>query len=141
LANEGGTYNSVPGKGIIGFDARISSLQCPESFEYLLRERLDATGIQYDLEIIKRRNSYMTENPQYRESIIGAIESVTGKTPEVNCEGGISDCRFFAELGIPVIEVGLENSTIHKTNERQSIENLELLVRIYEKIGTSLGSS
>ncbi|MFH1682242.1 MAG: M20/M25/M40 family metallo-hydrolase [Candidatus Woesearchaeota archaeon] len=132
-ANENKTYNSIPGVAKIGFDARIAS--DPDTFLLELKRRLNQTMIRYRLKIKYTVSPYFIKNETFQVQVVDSIEAVLGRKPEIDCRGGFSDCRFFAEAKIPVMEVGLENSTIHKVNEKQSIENLEKLESIYCEIG------
>ncbi|HAV79553.1 MAG TPA: succinyl-diaminopimelate desuccinylase, partial [Erythrobacter sp.] len=47
--------------------------------------------------------------------------------------GGTSDARFLRSV-CPVIEFGLVNATMHKTNEAVAVEDLAALGRIYARI-------
>jgi succinyl-diaminopimelate desuccinylase len=62
--------------------------------------------------------------------ISAAIEGVTGVEPELSTTGGTSDARFLCKL-CPVVEFGLNNATMHKTDEAVSIADLGNLARIY----------
>ncbi|MET0371019.1 MAG: succinyl-diaminopimelate desuccinylase [Sphingobium sp.] len=65
--------------------------------------------------------------------VAGAIEAVTGLTPELSTTGGTSDARFLSRL-CPVVEFGLNNATMHKLDEAVAIEDLHALRRIYALI-------
>ena len=62
------------------------------------------------------------------------IREKLGVKPELSTGGGTSDGRFIAPMGVELIELGPVNSTIHKINECVSIEELEHLTVIYQKI-------
>ena len=57
----------------------------------------------------------------------------TGITPELSTTGGTSDARFLRAL-CPVVEFGLCNATMHKTDEAVAVEDLHVLARIYRRI-------
>ncbi|MEI6642719.1 MAG: succinyl-diaminopimelate desuccinylase [Novosphingobium sp.] len=65
--------------------------------------------------------------------VAAAVEVETGLAPELSTTGGTSDARFLRAL-CPVIEFGLTNATMHKTDEAVAVEDLEVLVRIYRRI-------
>jgi len=48
--------------------------------------------------------------------------------------GGTSDGRWVAPSGAEVIELGPINQTIHQIDEKISLEDLELLTKIYHQI-------
>ena len=60
----------------------------------------------------------------------GAVESVTGRRPELSTTGGTSDARFIKDV-CPVAEFGLVGQTMHQINERVPVADLEMLAKIY----------
>ena len=68
--------------------------------------------------------------------VSAAIEAETGLAPELSTTGGTSDARFLRAL-CPVIEFGLTNATMHKTDEAVAVEDLHVLTRIYRRIALS----
>jgi succinyl-diaminopimelate desuccinylase len=67
------------------------------------------------------------------DSIAAAVKAETGIDPEPSTTGGTSDARFLRSV-CPVIEFGLVNATMHKTNEAVAVEDLATLSRIYARI-------
>ena len=65
--------------------------------------------------------------------VAAAVKAETGLDPELSTTGGTSDARFLRALS-PVIEFGLTNATMHKTDEAVAVEDLEVLTRIYRRI-------
>ena len=65
--------------------------------------------------------------------VAAAVEAETGLAPELSTTGGTSDARFLRSL-CPVIEFGLTNATMHKTDEAVAMEDLRVLARIYRRI-------
>ncbi|MFM9936186.1 MAG: succinyl-diaminopimelate desuccinylase [Novosphingobium sp.] len=68
--------------------------------------------------------------------VSAAVEAETGLVPELSTTGGTSDARFLRAL-CPVIEFGLTNATMHKTDEAVAVEDLRVLTRIYRRIALS----
>ena len=68
--------------------------------------------------------------------VSAAVEAETGIAPEFSTTGGTSDARFLRAL-CPVIEFGLTNATMHKTDEAVAVEDLTVLTRIYRRIALS----
>lgn len=68
--------------------------------------------------------------------VAAAVEAETGLSPELSTTGGTSDARFLRAL-CPVIEFGLTNATMHKTDEAVAVDDLEVLTRIYRRIAIS----
>jgi len=76
---------------------------------------------------------FLTPPGEFSKMIAAAIETETGIDPERSTAGGTSDARFLKDL-CPVIEFGLVNATMHKTDEAVAIADLETLSRIYARI-------
>lgn len=77
--------------------------------------------------------SFITLPGDFSTMIASAIEAETGLAPELSTTGGTSDARFLRAL-CPVVEFGLCNATMHKTDEAVAIEDLHVLTRIYRRI-------
>jgi succinyl-diaminopimelate desuccinylase len=63
-----------------------------------------------------------------------SIEKVTGIKPKHSTAGGTSDARFMAPLGIPVIEFGVKNDTIHSINERTTAKEVQDLYEVFKNL-------
>ena len=68
--------------------------------------------------------------------VAAAVEAETGLVPELSTTGGTSDARFLRAL-CPVIEFGLTNATMHKTDEAVAVADLHVLTRIFKRIALS----
>ena len=66
------------------------------------------------------------------------IEAETGARPEFSTAGGTSDARFVAPLGAEVVEMGPVNASIHKVDERISLEELERLPGLFREMAERL---
>ena len=76
---------------------------------------------------------FLTPPGAFSDSIAAAVKAETGVDPEPSTTGGTSDARFLRSV-CPVIEFGLVNATMHKTNEAVAVEDLATLSRIYARI-------
>ena len=65
------------------------------------------------------------------EALVAAIAEKTGRRPQLSTSGGTSDARFIKDY-CPVIEFGLVGKTMHMSNERVALTDLEGLTEIYE---------
>ena len=77
--------------------------------------------------------AFLTPPGAFSALVAAAVEAETGIAPELSTSGGTSDARFLKDL-CPVIEFGLCNATMHKTDEAVAVADLETLVRIYRRI-------
>ena len=64
-------------------------------------------------------------------AMVAAILDKTGKQPQLSTTGGTSDARFIKDH-CPVIEFGLVGKTMHMSNERVALSDIEGLTEIYE---------
>ena len=76
---------------------------------------------------------FLTQPGAFSALVGAAVAAETGVTPDLSTTGGTSDARFLQKL-CPVIEFGLCNATMHKTDEAVALADLETLVRIYRRI-------
>jgi len=63
-----------------------------------------------------------------------ACRELLGTEPKPDTGGGTSDGRFFGPLGIPVVELGPVNATIHQVDESIALDELALLPGLYRRI-------
>ncbi len=76
---------------------------------------------------------FLTPPGTFSDIIAAAVKAETGVDPEPSTTGGTSDARFLRAV-CPVIEFGLVNATMHKTDEAVAVEDLAVLSRIYTRI-------
>ncbi|GAA0269137.1 succinyl-diaminopimelate desuccinylase [Alteraurantiacibacter aestuarii] len=79
--------------------------------------------------------AFLTPPGEFSQLIAKAVEAEIGIVPEASTSGGTSDARFLKDL-CPVIEFGLVNATMHKTDEAVALDDLDALVRIYRRVVT-----
>lgn len=76
---------------------------------------------------------FLTEPGTFSEIVSAAVEAELGAAPELSTSGGTSDARFLKDF-CPVVELGLCNATMHKTDEAVALADLDALARIYRRI-------
>ena len=76
---------------------------------------------------------FLTPPGDFSAMIADAVKAETGIEPEASTTGGTSDARFLRSV-CPVIEFGLVNATMHKTDEAVALADLDTLSRIYARI-------
>jgi succinyl-diaminopimelate desuccinylase len=87
----------------------------------------------YRLEARCTGDAFLKPESALTETLIGAIQNVTGRTPVLSTTGGTSDARFIKDF-CPVIEFGTTGLTPHMVNERVALSVLEQLTSIYEEV-------
>lgn len=133
-----GATNVIPGDIKMLFNFRFST----EVTEVQLRQRvediLDKHGLNYSMEWRLSGEPFLTATGLLVDVATQCIEKVTGLKTLLSTAGGTSDGRFIAPMGTEVVELGPLNSSIHRVDEHVSIDDLEKLTKIYQKIVSQL---
>jgi succinyl-diaminopimelate desuccinylase len=124
--------NVIPGKGAAVFNVRFSAAWSAATLEARIRAILDTVGTDYALSCASNAESFMTQPGPLSAAMQDAVAAVTGRTPALTTTGGTSDARF-VQAYCPVVEFGLTNATIHKTDESARVDDLHTLTAIYAK--------
>ncbi|WP_315753798.1 succinyl-diaminopimelate desuccinylase [Bradyrhizobium sp. SZCCHNRI2007] len=129
--------NVIPGLARAKFNIRYNDCHTQETLRALVEERLaKACGNRIRAHIDwlpSNSNVFLTKPGPFTELAVAAIESVTGRKPELSTTGGTSDARFISSY-CPVIEFGLVGQTMHQIDERASVADIATLTRIYRGI-------
>jgi len=126
--------NVIPAEGRAVFNIRFNDLHTAESLGAWLRERFDAVGGDYALELRSGADSFLTAPGDLTERVARAAERVTGRRPAFSTSGGTSDARFVKDHA-PVVELGLVNATIHKTDENVPVEQTRAMTEALRSHG------
>ena len=129
-----GAPNVIPGELKLRFNLRFSTVQTVETLQRAVIAILDRHGLDYTLEWFVSGQPFLTAPGALTELVLRAVREVTGRTPVASTTGGTSDGRFIAPTGAQVVEVGVVNATIHKVDEHVDVEDIDVLVRIYERV-------
>jgi len=129
-----GADNVIPGDIEILFNFRYSPEVTAHILEEKVRALLDKHKLKYGLTFRLSGEPFLTRPGTLVDSAQKAISEVCDIKAELSTTGGTSDGRFVAKMGCEVIELGPINATIHKIDECVSVEDLEKLSRIYERI-------
>lgn len=124
------TSNVTPQDLTIMFNVRNS----PLNDEASIRQYIESTlgEIPYTLELKTSSSPFLTDSHSWLvEMLVDSIRACAGIESELSTSGGTSDARFFANLGIDVVELGVPNDRIHAINERVKIRDLNTLYDIF----------
>jgi succinyl-diaminopimelate desuccinylase len=125
--------NVTPGELSMMFNVRNTTLTTQKEVREFVEKNLE--GLEYELRLTQGSYPFRTDtDTKLVRNIDASIEKVTGIRPKHSTAGGTSDARFIAPLGIPVIEFGVKNDTIHSTNERTSIKEVEGLYEVFKNL-------
>ncbi len=125
------TTNVVPGTAKATFNIRYNDGWTSKTLETWMRQKLDAAGGRYELEIKVSGESFLTPPGEVSDVLARAIAKVNGQKPDLSTTGGTSDARFIHHF-CPVAEFGLVGQTMHKVDERAPVADLVALTDIYQ---------
>lgn len=128
--------NVIPAKATARFNIRFNDTHTSDDLLAWLNESFKAAagdGARWTLDHHVTGEAFLTPPGALSDLIAGAVESVTGRRPELSTTGGTSDARFIKDV-CPVAEFGLVGQTMHKTDERVAVADIEQLADIYRMI-------
>jgi succinyl-diaminopimelate desuccinylase len=129
-----GASNVIPGEA----QARFNLRHCPDTSAQSIRETIDsicaAHAKRFSIDWDPLGLPYQTLPGELVDATRNAIAEIVGIQSDLSTAGGTSDGRFIAPTGAQVIELGPINRTIHQVDEAVSIEDLEHLSQIYQRI-------
>ncbi len=125
--------NVIPAVARAAFNIRFNDLHNGESMLAWVRDRLDSVGGEYELETHLTGESFLTPPGRLSDLIQQAIGSAIDGETVLSTTGGTSDARFIKDY-CAVAEFGAVGQTMHKVDERVSVDDLSALGRIYEGV-------
>ena len=129
-----GATNVVPGEAEAQFNLRF----CPDSTAPDLKEQIESVCRQhadhFEIDWSPLGLPYQTLPGTLVSAVTESISDTTGYSPRLSTDGGTSDGRFIAPTGAQVVELGPLNRTIHQVDEVVSVNDLDTLSQVYEKV-------
>jgi succinyl-diaminopimelate desuccinylase len=124
-------HNVIPGEARARLSIRFNDLHSGQG----LVDRVTAIAANHGGAVrgVISGESFLTAPGVFSDMVSAAIIAETGVSPDLSTTGGTSDARFLKAL-CPVIEFGLCNATMHKTDEAVAVADLDVLARIYARI-------
>jgi len=131
------TANVIPAEARARFNIRFNDNHDQASLRALIEQRVaklagDKIRWRIDWEP-SNADSFVTEPGTFVQTVVNAIETVTGITPDLSTTGGTSDARFIKNY-CPVLEFGLVGQTMHQIDECVPLKDLEKLTEIYRRV-------
>jgi succinyl-diaminopimelate desuccinylase len=126
--------NVIPAEARARLSIRFNDHHTGPELVAMVTER--AARHRVDVRATLHGEAFITLPGAFSDLLVQAVEAETGLSPELSTTGGTSDARFLRAL-CPVIEFGLCNATMHKTDEAVAIEDVHVLQRIYRRITLS----
>lgn len=129
-------FNVIPARAEGRFNIRYNDEWTLASLKDKITATLQAAAaqdIEYTLEFKRDASeSFLTRDDTLIGSLSDAVETETGRRPELSTGGGTSDARFIKNY-CPVVEFGLVGQTMHKIDECVAVDDLDKLAAIYRR--------
>jgi succinyl-diaminopimelate desuccinylase len=133
-----GANNVIPGSCEVVFNFRFNPGWQAAQLEAEVHRVLDTHGLEYSIAWHRGGEPFLTAEDRLRRVAREVLIARCGVVPDENTGGGTSDARFIAPLGAEVVEMGPVNASIHKLDERVSLDELERLPAIFLEIAEKL---
>jgi succinyl-diaminopimelate desuccinylase len=131
------TVNLIPGEARARFNIRFNDCHNYASLKAMVEQRAAKTAggkVKWTIDWEpSNADVFYTEPSPFTDVVLGAVADVTGKTPKLSTSGGTSDARFIKDY-CPVVEFGLVGQTMHATDERVPVKDLQTLTAVYRRI-------
>lgn len=127
-----GATNVIPGNCFASIDIRYNPGIDFEGIEQRIFKACE--GVEVILDIQHQAEAFSTSDCAFLDQVCASIKQITDIETLRDTGGGTSDGRFLAATGVPVVELGLTNSTIHQVGERVPVHELDTLTSIYADI-------
>ncbi len=137
-------WNVIPAEARARFNCRYNDLWSRESLQKEIEARLTAATdeaassakhtIRWRLQPEPPTSDvFLTRDDALIRVVAGAIDKVTGSRPVLSTGGGTSDARFIKDY-CPVVEFGPVGTTMHQSDERVPLKEIEAAADVYEEI-------
>ena len=131
------TSNVIPAEARAVFNIRFNDRWSPETLAAEIASRLGRAAdgvIRHTLRFDPTNAvAFLSPRNHFVDLVAAAAEAETGRRPALSTTGGTSDARFIKN-DCPVIEFGLVGQTMHQTDERVAIADLNRLTAIYARV-------
>lgn len=129
-AGEPVANNMIPAVAMARLNIRFNDLHTGGSLEAWLRAAAEAEGARATWDIRHSGDAFLTARGPLSDTLVAAVETVTGAVPAFATGGGTSDARFIRRY-CPVVELGLVGATMHQIDEAVPVADLARLTDIY----------
>ena len=128
-------WNVIPEQASARFNVRFNDLWTAETLgQFVTKHATDClSGDAFKLSVSLEADgseAFLTRSDSLIDRFSKAVETVTGKVPELSTGGGTSDARFIKNY-CPVIEFGLVGQTMHMVDEHVAVADIEQLAEVY----------
>jgi len=125
--------NVIPASATAQLNIRFNNLQHGADLVQMVKEIAEREAPGSTVRARISGEAFLTPPGRLYDVIVEAIQEETGIATELSTSGGTSDGRFLIQL-CPVADFGLPNATMHKLDESASVQDIETLSNIYERV-------
>lgn len=129
-----GAGNVIPGDITVNFNFRYNPAINFEMLTNKVESILTKYELNYTIDWAHSGKPFLSTRGELLEAASASIQSICSTTTNVSTSGGTSDARFITDICPQIIELGPVNSSIHQVDECVGVEELRLLVQLYENI-------
>lgn len=129
-----GVSNVIPGQLDASFNLRYNNLHQADELMKTIATILNRYDLKYALSFQHSAQPFLTTIGSLVRIAKAAITEVCSVNAELKTDGGTSDGRFLIEVSDELVELGLLNATAHHINETTTMDDINNLTLIYNKI-------
>ncbi|AYN24415.1 succinyl-diaminopimelate desuccinylase [Buchnera aphidicola] len=129
-----GNNNIIPASLFVQFNFRFNTETSDKEIKSKFIQILDKSNVNYSLNWLFSGKPFITKKGLLIDNVIKSVMNLNKIKPILSTDGGTSDGRFITLMNAEIVELGLMNTTIHKSNEHVKISDLQKLAIIYEDI-------
>jgi succinyl-diaminopimelate desuccinylase len=130
-------WNVIPAQARARFNIRHNDYRTQDSLRALIEGRVEKLSGNHTTARVEwepsNADAFLTQPGPFTDLVVAAIEEVTRRRPKLDTGGGTSDARFITHY-CPVLEFGLVGQTMHQTDERTPVADIEALTTIYRSV-------
>ncbi|MEO0911889.1 MAG: succinyl-diaminopimelate desuccinylase [Pseudomonadota bacterium] len=129
--------NVIPASAMANINIRFNDAHTGDALIAWMREEAKVieveTGITFSFQNRISGESFLTPPGAFSTLVADAVETETGRRPELSTTGGTSDARFI-KSHCPVVECGLVGQSMHAVDENVEVAQIHQLKAIYTRI-------
>lgn len=133
-----GATNVIPQSLTVEFNFRFSTQSSADELKAkthaIFDKYFENSKASYQIDWTLSGLPFLTGRGDLVNACQNAIQEIVGIDSQLSTSGGTSDGRFVAPMGAEVVELGVLNATIHQIDENVSVDDLEKLTLIYERV-------
>jgi succinyl-diaminopimelate desuccinylase len=125
--------NVIPAMARATFNIRFNDRHTQASLGQWIHAAFDKVGGDYEFRQQDNGEAFLCAPGRLARIVADAARKVTGVTPDMSTTGGTSDARYIHHA-CACAEFGLVGATMHKSDERQAVKDIEALADIYADV-------